>query len=263
VVIEGEIWAEGCGPQPRFPCRSNHFAENIMKTISILVAAAATGVMAAGCTTASGPAHNTNIVTLPNGAQAFQVQCSGLFEGSNTCFSEARKICGDKPVQLIGAVSPAVNGGKLEEQVREITFNCAVPAPAVVQQPVPQAAPVPAPAPAPVKMVLQGDANFATGSAVLMPVAQQQLDQFIGGNRGIDLGRVTISGYTDSTGSAKGNQRLSEERASSVQQYLVSHGVRAASYSVRGYGSAAPVASNATAAGRALNRRVEVQVAAQ
>jgi outer membrane protein OmpA-like peptidoglycan-associated protein len=71
---------------------------------------------------------------------------------------------------------------------------------------------------------------------------------------------MTIAGYTDSTGSAELNNRLSAARARSVQSYLATAGLRASKWDVEGYGSASPVASNATAIGRAKNRRVEIQV---
>jgi OmpA-OmpF porin, OOP family len=235
-----------------------------MKSFYILLIAAVAAITS-GCT-ASGPLHNTDTVTLPNGAHALRVQCQGLLEGSSVCMSEAHKLCGDKAVQLIGAVTRGVDGSAPDASAREITFVCAVPVQPVVQQPAPQPVAKPVPAPVPVavrKILLQGDANFTTGSAVLTPIAQQRLDQFIEANRGADLGRVVINGYTDSTGNAASNMRLSDARARSVQQYLVSHAVRATSYDVRGFGSAGPVASNATVAGRALNRRVEVQVAGQ
>jgi outer membrane protein OmpA-like peptidoglycan-associated protein len=74
---------------------------------------------------------------------------------------------------------------------------------------------------------------------------------------------VQVAGYTDSTGSASHNQRLSERRAQAVLSYLKSHGLRSQSYAAQGFGSANPVASNATTAGRAQNRRVEVRVSTQ
>jgi outer membrane protein OmpA-like peptidoglycan-associated protein len=160
---------------------------------------------------------------------------------------------------------------KSEDDPREIAFQCASP---VVAQPVapapvvvaPVVAPVVAAAPAPVyhapqrKITLQGDATFAVGSATLTPVATTKLDEFVAANHGVDIDHLTIAGYTDSTGSAELNNRLSAARARSVQSYLANDGLRANKWDVQGYGSASPVASNATAIGRAKNRRVEVQV---
>ena len=72
--------------------------------------------------------------------------------------------------------------------------------------------------------------------------------------------RLEIDGYTDSTGTPEFNQRLSEKRAAAVQDFLVSQGVPAPNVSARGFGESDPVASNNTATGRQLNRRVEMVV---
>jgi len=69
---------------------------------------------------------------------------------------------------------------------------------------------------------------------------------------------VMIEGFTDSTGAADYNQGLSERRASAVQTSLIGMGIEPARVQTRGYGEDFPVASNETAAGRQLNRRVEV-----
>lgn len=70
--------------------------------------------------------------------------------------------------------------------------------------------------------------------------------------------RVNIGGYTDSTGDADYNRKLSERRAESVGNYLVRNGVSSSRLNTRGYGENNPVASNNTDAGRAQNRRVEI-----
>src|SRR5690606_22704766 len=72
---------------------------------------------------------------------------------------------------------------------------------------------------------------------------------------------VDVNGHTDSTGDAEHNRRLSERRASSVANYLGAQGIDPRRFSVVGYGESQPIASNATEAGRAANRRVEIQLA--
>ena len=72
--------------------------------------------------------------------------------------------------------------------------------------------------------------------------------------------QVDISGHTDSQGSAEYNEALSHKRAQSVMQYLVSQGVDASRLSASGHGELDPVASNETASGRAMNRRVEFRM---
>ncbi len=71
---------------------------------------------------------------------------------------------------------------------------------------------------------------------------------------------VEVAGYTDSRGSASVNQKLSQKRAQMVANYLISRGVKAEKLSAKGYGAANPVADNATAAGQAQNRRVELHI---
>lgn len=72
---------------------------------------------------------------------------------------------------------------------------------------------------------------------------------------------ITIEGFTDSTGSDELNRRLSEQRAQAVKEALVARGIEARRIQARGYGPAFPVASNDTAVGRQLNRRVQVVIA--
>ena len=72
--------------------------------------------------------------------------------------------------------------------------------------------------------------------------------------------QVEIQGYTDSVGSVSYNLNLSQRRAESVKAYLVSKGVSASGLTAKGYGKADPIATNATAEGRAQNRRVDFDV---
>jgi outer membrane protein OmpA-like peptidoglycan-associated protein len=71
----------------------------------------------------------------------------------------------------------------------------------------------------------------------------------------------TIEGYTDSKGSNKLNMNLSKQRAQTVADYLVSKGVDKNSLEIKAFGKADPVATNKTADGRAMNRRVEIKLA--
>ncbi|CAE6898569.1 OmpA family protein [Vibrio alginolyticus] len=71
---------------------------------------------------------------------------------------------------------------------------------------------------------------------------------------------LVIDGYTDSTGGDSHNQTLSERRAESVRQFLVSQGVASGRAIARGYGERNPICSNSTKEGRACNRRVEIQI---
>ena len=71
---------------------------------------------------------------------------------------------------------------------------------------------------------------------------------------------IDVLGHTDSIGSDAYNQTLSEQRARAVANYLIARGVNRARIATRGYGETMPIADNATEAGRAANRRVEIKV---
>jgi outer membrane protein OmpA-like peptidoglycan-associated protein len=73
---------------------------------------------------------------------------------------------------------------------------------------------------------------------------------------------LIVIGHTDNIGTDAYNQRLSERRAGAVKEYLIAHDVRRARLTARGYGETSPVASNDSPEGRMLNRRVQVQIAA-
>ncbi|MDA8328896.1 MAG: OmpA family protein [Betaproteobacteria bacterium] len=140
------------------------------------------------------------------------------------------------------------------------------PAPAPVA-----AAPVEAPAPAPVaevveivrpaahtKLVLDGT-HFDFNKSTLRPEGKGKLDEDAKMLNAYPDIHVKISGYTDSIGTAKYNLKLSKARAATVAKYLESKGIAADRLTEEGYGEASPVASNKTAAGRAKNRRVEIE----
>jgi outer membrane protein OmpA-like peptidoglycan-associated protein len=75
--------------------------------------------------------------------------------------------------------------------------------------------------------------------------------------------KVQVEGYTDNIGSDEYNLKLSEERATTVQAFLIEQGVQPGSVTAQGYGMADPVADNSTNAGRAANRRVSLVVSGQ
>lgn len=103
-----------------------------------------------------------------------------------------------------------------------------------------------------------GDVLFATGKSDIKAGAMANFDRLADSLKKQEGGRITIEGHTDSVGSDASNIALSQRRAESVRSYLVSRGVAAESISATGKGSAFPVTSNASAAGRQKNRRVEV-----
>jgi len=107
-------------------------------------------------------------------------------------------------------------------------------------------------------ITLPGGVLFASGRSELLGSAQGKLDQIAGALVDEEGHKITVEGYTDSRGSNDMNQDLSQRRAESVRDYLVSHGVNANQIKAQGFGKSNPVASNASAEGRANNRRVEI-----
>lgn len=102
--------------------------------------------------------------------------------------------------------------------------------------------------------------KFDTGSDRVSPDGQQQLAQVAQTLKGCPAAKITVMGYTDNTGNDEINKPLSEGRAKSVADYLISQGVPAESVSSEGFGSADPIASNDTEAGRAQNRRTDIKI---
>ncbi len=111
------------------------------------------------------------------------------------------------------------------------------------------------------KLSIPNDISFATGKSDIQPRLKPILDQFAQGVNQQASMEVKIVGHTDSTGSDAINQPLSVRRAESARDYLVARGVAASRISTEGRGSREPIADNATEAGRARNRRIDIYLA--
>ena len=110
-------------------------------------------------------------------------------------------------------------------------------------------------------ITLSGGVLFESGKSELLPTAQVKLESVAEALTQQDPdSRMVVEGHTDSQGSTTYNQGLSERRAQSVRDYLVSHGVAADRVTSQGFGSSHSVVSNNSAEGRANNRRVEIVV---
>jgi len=109
-------------------------------------------------------------------------------------------------------------------------------------------------------IVSMSDVLFDTGQYSLKPGAREKLAKVAGILLAYHGLNIAVGGYTDNVGGDEMNQKLSENRATSVRDYLVQEGVITNSVSARGFGNTLPVASNDTSAGRQQNRRVELLV---
>jgi len=103
---------------------------------------------------------------------------------------------------------------------------------------------------------------FEFDRANLASLAEQNLDKLISVLKEYPDTNIEILGHTDSKGSRKYNQNLSEKRAGAVASYIKSNDVTASRISIKGLGESEPVATNATVEGRAENRRVEFVITA-
>lgn len=101
---------------------------------------------------------------------------------------------------------------------------------------------------------------FNTNKATLQNISYDPLNQLVDILNKYPNAKLTIEGYTDNTGTNAYNIELSENRAKTVLSYLVSKGIAADRLTAVGYGEEKPVATNNTAEGRTLNRRVELKL---
>jgi len=111
-------------------------------------------------------------------------------------------------------------------------------------------------------ITLSGSVLFASNRAVLLPAAQSRLNQVAEALMTTQERHLTIEGHTDSQGSAGHNLELSQQRAEAVRSHLISRGYPAERIEALGVGKDRPIADNASAEGRANNRRVEIIVSA-
>jgi outer membrane protein OmpA-like peptidoglycan-associated protein len=108
-----------------------------------------------------------------------------------------------------------------------------------------------------------GDVLFETGRYELRPEAREKLARFAGIVLGYPGLQIQAEGFTDSTGTDEINERLSQQRATAVGDYLITQGVSQDRVTTIGYGPRFPVASNDTREGRQQNRRVELVVSGE
>jgi OOP family OmpA-OmpF porin len=108
--------------------------------------------------------------------------------------------------------------------------------------------------------VVLKDVQFENNSSELTPDSTESLDKAVAAMGKYGELKIEIQAYSDSMGDAAYNQALSEKRANSVRDYMISEGVAADRLTAKGYGEANPIASNSTREGRAKNRRVELKI---
>ncbi len=109
------------------------------------------------------------------------------------------------------------------------------------------------------KMILR-NIYFDTGKATLKPESYPELDRMVKFLLDNPTIRIEVSGHTDNVGSKELNKKLSKERAKSVVEYAIGHGISKGQLEYEGYGFDQPIAPNNTENGRSMNRRVEFKI---
>jgi len=146
------------------------------------------------------------------------------------------------------------------------TFECQAPAPKIVEAPPPPPPPKEEPPPPPPpkvevkaeKIELGETVQFETDKAILRPEGKALLDEVAKAmSDHPEITSVRIEGHTDSQASHKHNQKLSEQRAAAVKEYLSTKGIDKKRMTTKGFGETKPIADNKTDDGRAKNRRVD------
>ena len=150
----------------------------------------------------------------------------------------------------IGGVAGAAVGYTMDKQIKELKEQTAGSGVDVTETDNGQA----------ILVNLPDGVTFDVGSATLKPAFRETLDKVAQSLIQYPNSLVDVYGHTDSTGSDAFNQTLSENRARTVMNYLISKGVPAARLRSQGFGETMPVAENTTEAGRAKNRRVEIKI---
>jgi outer membrane protein OmpA-like peptidoglycan-associated protein len=150
----------------------------------------------------------------------------------------------------IGGVAGGVVGYKMDQQIKTLKEKTAGSGVDVSETPDGKA----------ILVNLPDGVTFDVGSYTLKPSFRATLDQVAQSLKDYPDSLVDVYGHTDSTGSDAYNQTLSENRARTVMNYLISQGVPAARLRSQGFGETMPVADNDTPEGRAKNRRVEIKI---
>ena len=217
-----------------------------MKNISILVLALVvmTGPFFTGCEAVK----NTNktqrgaAIGAVGGAVIGGVLGNNLGKGGNGALGA---VLGG----VVGGVAGGAIGNKMDKQAREI--DQAIPGAEVVR--VGEG----------IKLVLgENSVRFDTNKSTLTPTAKANLDKLVGVFTEYPDTDIVIFGYTDSTGAADYNLKLSQESAAAVKGYLSGKGLKLSRFTTNGLGVADPIASNETVEGRSQNRRVEFAITA-
>lgn len=175
---------------------------------------------------------------------------TGALIGGATGAVIGKAVGGDDRSAIIGGVAGAMIGGAIGEnmarQERELNQRLAGTGASITNTG------------SQLYVILPEGVTFATGSAIVDPGFLPALRDIARSLREHPYSTIRVVGHTDNVGTADYNRMLSRERAMAVAQILVRYGVPSDRITFTGRGYAEPIASNTTATGRAMNRRVEI-----
>ncbi len=215
----------------------------------LMVTAMASSLVLAGC--ASTPNSNTN-----NGPANWNKTAVGAVAGAALGAVISKATGGDKTGRdaAIGAAIGAGVGAYMQKQAKQLEKQMAGTGVDVAYDPKTND----------INITMPGSITFDTAKTNVKSQFTGTLNKLASTMKQYNQTKVVVMGHTDNvpihTAQFSSNQQLSEARAYSVASYLNNHGVEASRISTIGYGSTRPVASNATPAGKAKNRRVEIKI---
>ena len=214
----------------------------MIKTRMLLSGVAALSLLTAGCVTDPNTGEKKISRTAIGGVGGVVV--GGLLGG----------LIGGKTGRIVGAgiggIAGAAVGYTMDKQIKELKEQTAGSGVDVTETDNGQA----------ILVNLPDGVTFDVGSATLKPEFRATLDKVAESLIQYPNSLIDVYGHTDSTGSDSFNQTLSENRARTVMNYLITKGVPAARIRSQGFGETMPIADNATPEGRSKNRRVEIKI---
>ncbi|WP_105189460.1 OmpA family protein [Pseudoalteromonas sp. T1lg48] len=194
----------------------------------------------------------TSVALLLTGCQATNTQKgAGIGAGVGAVLGKATGDHDDKRIFIgaaIGALAGAAVGNYMDNQEQAFRDELAGSGVEVVREG------------DNIRLVMPSNITFATDQSYISSGFHDTLNAIASVMNKYEKTYLSVQGHTDSTGASAYNQNLSEQRALSVKNYLVNSQILAARISTQGYGESRPIADNSTANGRALNRRVEIQI---
>ncbi|MBF4455260.1 OmpA family protein [Acinetobacter sp. SK-43] len=214
--------------------------------ISTLVGA---GLVLSGCQTMSGQGNDIGGVSYDKAALGTLI---GAAAGYGISKGNANSSSQNNRAAAIGAILGGASGLYLDNKEKKLRAQMAGTGVEVGRNP-----------DGSVQLIMPGSITFDTNKSNIKPNFYGTLNKVAQTLAEDNKSAILVTGYTDNTGNDSINIPLSQARAQSVKNYLASQGVSSSRIDAQGLGSSNPIASNATAAGKEQNRRVEISIYAK